>query len=265
MYMPSNPVEVKVVAAAGTIVLNRPDNGNALTRAMVEEVAQALDDLYLERRVRAIILTGAGGDFCVGSDLVEMQSSPDADVEEAYSQWGADAAEFRDLLIRMLEITKPIIAAVSGRALGAGAALVAASDVAVASSDATFGLPDVRHGLVAGLAAPLLNFRLGAGQTARLMLSGESIDATESHRIGAFHEVVPPEMAWARAAQIAADCAAGAPEAIQLSKRLLNETLGEQLATQLAAAAAMEATARTTEAAEEGIAAALEGRLPEWK
>ena len=66
MYMSSNPVEVKVIDAAGTIVLNRPDHGNAITRAMVEELGQALDDLYLERRVRAIILTGAGGDFASG-------------------------------------------------------------------------------------------------------------------------------------------------------------------------------------------------------
>jgi methylglutaconyl-CoA hydratase len=256
---------VKVIDAAGTIVLNRPDHGNAITRAMVEELGQALDDLYLERRVRAIILTGAGGDFCAGADLGEMKTSQEADVDEALTQWGADAAEFRDLLVRMLEITKPIIAAVSGRALGAGAALVAACDAVIASADATFGLPDVRHGLVAGLAAPLLNFRIGAGQATRLMLAGQAIDAAEAHRIGVFHELVPPEMAWARAAQIAAECAAGAPEAIQLSKRLINETLGEHLATQLAAAAAMEATARTTEAAEEGIAAALEGRLPEWK
>lgn len=265
MYMSSNPIEVKVVDVAGTIVLNRPDSGNALTRAMIDELGQALDDLYLERRVRAIILTGAGEDFCVGADLAELRTSQEEGGDEAQSQWGADAAEFRDLLVRMLEITKPIIAAVSGRALGAGAALVAACDIAVASADATFGLPDVRHGMVAGLAAPLLNFRLGAGQTARLMLSGQAIDAAEAHRVGAFHELTPPEMAWARAAQIAAECAAGAPEAIQLSKRLINETLGEQLATQLAAAAAMEATARTTQAAEEGIAAAMEGRLPVWK
>jgi enoyl-CoA hydratase/carnithine racemase len=265
MYMPSNPIDVKVVGAIGTIVLNRPDNGNALARAMVEELIQALDDLYLERRVRAIILTGAGGEFCVGADLGEMKTSQEAGVEESQSQWGADAAEFRDLLVRMLEITKPIIAAVSGQALGAGAALVAACDIAVASDDANFGLPDVRQGLVAGLAAPLLNFRLGAGQTARLLLSGQPLDAAEAHRIGVFHELTPPEMAWARAAQIADQCAEGAPEAIQLSKRLIYETLGEHLATQLAAAAAMEATARTTESAEEGVAAALEGRPPIWR
>ena len=263
MYMPGNAVEVKLVEHAGTIVLSRPDYGNALTRSMVQQFAEALDDLYLEKRVRAIIVTGAGDDFCVGADVGEMQSSQESSAPE--EEWGSDAADFRDLLVRMLEITKPIIAAVNGPALGAGAAVVAASDVVVAGETATFGLPDARHGLVAGLAAPLVCFRVGAGQAARLMLTGEPINAAEALRLGVFHELQPADKVWARAMQLAGQCAAGAPEAIQLSKRLLNETLGENLATQLSAGAVMAATARTTEAAGEGIAALLAGRAPVWK
>jgi methylglutaconyl-CoA hydratase len=263
MYMSSSAIEVKVTDSAGTIVLNRPDYGNALTRSMVQQLVEALDDLYLEKRVRAIILTGAGDSFTVGADLGEMQTSQESDAPE--EQWGSDAADLRDLLVRMLEITKPIIAAVNGPALAAGAALIAASDIVVASDAATFGLPDPRRGLVAGLAAPLLSFRLGAGQAARLLLSGQTLDAREAHRIGVFHELTSADTVWARAAQLANECAAGSPEAIQLTKRLLNETLGENLSTQLSAGAVMTATAHTTEAAAEGISAALEGRKPQWK
>ncbi len=263
MYMSSHSIELKVTDVAGTIVLNRPDYGNALTRSMVQQLVEALDDLYLEKRVRAIIITGAGDSFCVGADAAEMQASQDLDDPEG--EWGADAADFRDLVVRMLEITKPIIAAVNGPALGAGAALTAAADVVVASDAATFGLPDVRHGLVAGLAAPLIAFRVGAGQAARLALTGATIDAHEALRIGVFHELITGDLVWARAMQLAQECAAGAPEAIQLTKRLINETLGENLGTQLSAGAVMTATARTTEAAAEGLAALLEGRLPEWK
>jgi methylglutaconyl-CoA hydratase len=263
MYMQSNAVEVKVVDAAGTIVLNRPDYGNALTRSMLQQLVEALDDLYLEKRVRAIILTGAGENFSVGADLGEMQTNQESDAPE--EQWGADAADFRDLLVRMLEITKPIIAAVNGPALAAGAALVAAADIVVASEAATFGVPDPRRGLVAGLAAPLLSFRLGAGQAARLLLAGQTLDAPEAHRIGVFHEITSHDKVWARAVQLANECAAGSPEAIQLTKRLLNETLGENLGTQLSAGAIMAATAHTTEAAAEGITAAIEGRKPQWK
>jgi methylglutaconyl-CoA hydratase len=263
MYMSSSSIDVKVIDSAGTIVLNRPDHGNALTRSMVQQLVEALDDLYLEKRVRAIILTGAGDSFCVGADLAEMRASQDLDDPE--SHWGADAADFRDLLVRMLEITKPIIAAVHGPALAGGAALAAAADVVVASEAATFGLPDARYGLVAGLAAPLVSFRIGAGHAGRLLLTGESIDAAEARRIGLFHEITTPDTVWARAMQIAAACAAGSPEAIQLTKRMLNETLGENLATQLSTGAIMTATARTTEAAEEGLAALIEGRTPQWK
>jgi methylglutaconyl-CoA hydratase len=263
MYMSSSSIEVKVHDVAGTIVLNRPDYGNALTRSMVQQLVEALDDLYLEKRVRAIILTGAGDNFCIGADLAEMKAS--AELEAPEDQWGADAGDFRDLLVRMLEITKPIIAAVNGTALSGGAAIVAAADLVVASDAASFGLPDARHGLVAGLAAPLVSFRVGTGHSARLLLTGESVNAAEAHRLGLFHELVPGDKVWARAVQLAQECAAGAPEAIQLAKRLLNETLGENLSTQLAAGAVMAATARSTEAAEEGIAAALAGRAPQWK
>jgi methylglutaconyl-CoA hydratase len=264
MYMSSSAIDVKVIGTAGTIVLNRPDYGNALTRSMVQQLLEATDDLYLERRVRAIVLIGAGDTFCAGADVGEMQSSQAADEAEAQAEWGSDAADFRDLLLRMLEVTKPIIAAVNGPALGSGAALVAACDLVVGSHSASFGLTDARHGMVAGLAAPLLGFRLGAGPAARLALSGAVIDAAEAHRIGVFHELTGDDTIWARAMQLADECAAGAPEALQLTKRLLNETMGEQLATQLAAGAIMAATARTTAAAEEGIAALAEGRPPQW-
>lgn len=266
MYRQGDQIEVKVVDSAGTIILYRPDHGNSLTQHMLGQLIEALDDLYRERRVRAIILTGAGDTFSEGMDVSELQQdSAQADQTAAQQQWGEDAASYRDVVMRMMEITKPIIAAVNGPALSGGAGLVAASDVVVASTDASFGLPDPRRGLVAGIVAPLLCFRLGAGHAARLLLTSTTISAQEAQQLGVFHELVTPDKVWARAMQIALDCAAGAPEAIQLTKRLLLETVGEHLATQLSAGAVMSATARTTEAAQEGIAAHLEGRPPVWK
>jgi len=260
--MQSDLVKIQVTGCAGTIILNRPKQGNRLMRSMVPQISEALDDLYLEKKVRAIILTGAGDSFCEGFDWQEMQ----ADKEKALHQqsWGDDAAAWRDLVLRMLEITKPIIASVNGPALSAGAGLALASDIVVASEDAHFGLPDPRHGLVAGVAAPLLCHRLGAGRATPLLLTSATIDAKEAHRIGLFHELVAPDKVWARAMELAKDCAAGAPEAIGLTKRLLNENFGEPLETQLAAGAVMRATSCTTEAAQEGLAANAEQRPPLW-
>lgn len=262
MYMQSDLVEVNVTGCAGTILINRPDRGNTLTRLMVRQLIDALDDLYHEKQVRAIILAGAGDTFCQGMDLEELDA---AQPTESPARWGEDAAEFRDLLVRMLEVTKPIIASVHGPALSSGAGLVSASDVVIASTEATFGMPDPRYGLVAGLVAPLVCHRVGTGHATRLLLSSTTLDAEEARRLGLFHELVEPNQVWARAMEVAEDCAAGAPEAIQLTKRLLNETVGEHLQTQLAAGAVMQATSCTTEAAQEGIAAFLQQRTPNWK
>jgi methylglutaconyl-CoA hydratase len=267
MYMQSALIDVKVTGNVGTIVLNRPDHGNALVRIMVHQLTEALDDLYREKRVRAIILTGAGPAFCEGVDLEEISDTSQlkSDWGESEDRWGEDAADYRDLILRMLEITKPIIAAVNGPAISSGAGLVLASDIVVASEEGTFGLPDPRRGLVAGVVAPLVCHRLGAGHAARLLLTSSIVDAVEAQRLGIFHELVPANKVWARAVEMGGECAQGAPEALQLTKRLLNETLGEQLETQLTTGAVMQATAFTTEAAQEGIAAFLARRKPEWK
>ena len=119
--------------------------------------------------------------------------------------------------------------------------------------------------IVAGLVAPLLAFRVGGGHAARLLLSAELIDAGEAHRIGLYHEVVKSDLIWARAHEIASECAKGAPEALQLTKRMLNETIGETMTTMISAGAAVSATARTTAAAAEGLAAFFEKREADWQ
>ena len=268
MYMQSDLVQVKVVDCAGTIIINRPEHENRLTRLMVHQLSDALDDLYREKGVRAIVLTGAGDYFCAGTDLEELQEGIGLSDEQqlaAQEKWGEDAAEYRDLLVRMLETTKPIIASVNGPALSSGAGLVVASDFVISAHEATWGVPDPKFGLVAGVVAPLLCHRIGAGKAARLLLSSATIGAEEALKLGLFHEAVEAGKVWARSVELAHSLAESAPQAIQLTKRLLNETIGEDLITQLTAGAVMQATACTTEAAQEGIQAHLEKRPPEWK
>ena len=98
-----------------------------------------------------------------------------------------------------------------------------------------------------------------------MFVSSSLYPADEAHRLGIYHELIDESRLWARCAQLGEECAAGAPEAVQLTKRLLYETIGEQLAMQLTVGAAMSATARTTEAAQEGLTAFVEKRRPEWK
>lgn len=261
--MSNTLVQVKVHGVAGTIILNRPDKRNALTRALIEELEQAFHDLHQERKVRAVILTGAGSAFCAGMDLSEMRET--AQSPSPQERWADDARQYRDLLTTMLYFPKPIIAAVNGPAVAGGAGLVLASDIVLGAAEASFGLPEPQRGIVAGIVSPLLAFRIAAGHAARLLLNPTLIDGQEAYRIGVYHELLASHQIWARAMDVASQCALGAPEALQLTKQMLTETIGERLLTQLSAGAAASATARTTEAAQEGLAAFLEKRHPQWQ
>ncbi len=265
VYMPSHSIDVKVTGAVGTILLNRPQRRNALTRAMLAQLAEALSDLHLEKRVRSIILTGAGTAFCAGMDVPEMHAAATMPDDEKTQDWGDTAEAYCELVMQMMQLPKPIIGSVNGPAVAGGAGLVLACDIVVAGPNAQFGLPEPRHGLVAGVVAPLLAFRVGGGAAARLLLTSSLYPADEAHRLGIYHELINEARLWARCAQLGEECAAGAPESMQLTKRLLYETVGEQLTTQLSVGAAMSATARTTDAAQEGLAAFVEKRPPEWK
>jgi methylglutaconyl-CoA hydratase len=254
--------EVKVNGHTGTITLNRPDKRNALSRALLAELVQAFDDLHQERRVRGVIVTGAGTAFCSGMDLAEMLET--SRQENAHQRWYDDAVLYRDLIETMLRFPKPIVAAVNGPAVAGGAGLVLAADIVVASREAKFGLPEPLRGIVAGLVAPLLAFRIGGGAAAYLLLTSQVVAADAAAALGVFHEIVEEDQVLPRAAQVVDQCARGAPEALQLTKKMLNETIGEHLGTLLSAGAAVSATARTTEAAAEGLAAFVEKREPRW-
>src|SRR5262245_47455762 len=187
MYMSSSAIEVKVTGAVGTIVLNRPARRNALSRAMIAQLQEALSDLHQEKRVRAVILTGAGSAFCAGMDLHELQASDKLPDAEKQAEWGELYEEYRELVVQMLELPKPIIASVNGPAVAGGAGLVLASDIVVACGTAQFGLPEPRRGLVAGVVGPLLTFRVGGGAAARILLTASLFPAEEAYRLGIYH------------------------------------------------------------------------------
>jgi methylglutaconyl-CoA hydratase len=255
-------VKIQVHDHAATVTLNRPDKRNALSRELLTELHQALADLHQERRVRGVILIGAGKAFCAGMDLAEMLATNEH--EDRQAQWQADSELYHNLIEAMLRFPKPLVAAVNGAAVAGGAGLVMACDLVVAAEEATFGFPEPRRGIVAGMVAPLLAFRIGGSQAGFLLLTGQVISAHHGHRLGLFHEVVDADKVWARAHQLVGEIAKCAPQALQMTKKLLNETIGEQLLSQLAAGAAVSAASRTTEAAAEGLAAFSEKREPKW-
>ena len=230
---------------------------------MIAELLQAFEDFQQERSVRSIILTGAGDSFCSGTDLAELKET--SDQPDALMRWHEDTRQFQELIEYMLRFPKPIIASINGWAVGNGVALLLACDTAVSGETAKLLLPESRRGLVPGITAPLLSFRLGSGQTARLLLSGHEIEASAALKLGLIHEVVDDDIVWVRCQSLSENFAKGSIQSHQMIKRIINETIGEQLLDQLRVGAADTATARTTESAKEGIQAFLEKRIPDFE
>ncbi|MEL7498022.1 MAG: enoyl-CoA hydratase/isomerase family protein [Planctomycetota bacterium] len=257
-----NHLQIRIDAPVATVILDRPERRNALSRTLVQSLIECLDDLHHEGQVRSVILTGAGDAFCSGTDLYEMKESIES--PQAFKIWHEETQAFLSLIEAMLRFPKPIIGAINGPVAGSGVAVMLATDFVVASDKATLLLPESRRGLSAGLTTPLLSFRVGTSVAAQLLMTGTAVNAQRSASIGLFHEVVPEDFVWAKSFEMANQCAAGARESHQMAKQLLNETIGETLMMQLNIGAANMAAARTTEAAKEGVNAFLEKREPKW-
>lgn len=258
----SDNVQIRRDGPSGTIVINRPDRRNALSREIVDMLDQALEDFYGERNIRAVILTGTGDTFCSGTDLYQLKETSES--KNSLEVWHQDARKFLALIEKMLRYPKPIIASVNGWVVGSGLALMLASDMVVAGKDAKLLMPEPLLGLNAGITTPLLSFRVGTGLASSLLYSGAPVGADDAINLGLFHEAVETDLVWARCFEIAQRCAAGARESHQMTKQLINETIGENLFTQLSIGAANMAAARTTPAAIEGVKAFLEKREPKW-
>lgn len=255
-------VRLRKDVPSGTIILDRPGARNALDRATVAELIQALDDFHGERKVRAVVITGAGESFCSGTDLAEMLGTAESD--DALQRWQEDVEQYQALFEAILRYPKPVIAATSGWVIGLGVGLVAACDLVIAGASTRFWLPESLRGLSAGLTVPLLNFRLSAARANRLLMTNQPVSASEAVQLGLVTHAVEDSLVWAKAQETAGDIARGARESFQASKQLLNETVGEMLFTQLSIGAAQMAAARTTPAALDGLRAFLEKRVAEF-
>ena len=257
-----NVIEIKKTLPSGTIILKRADQRNALNRQMVQDLSQAFSDLHQEKKVRAVILAASGPVYCAGLDVKQWHEVVGSD--EANATWQDDVSEFQSLLEQMLRFPKPIIAAIDGPVIAGGLALAMACDLVVASTTATFSAPSARLGLVSGLVAPLLYFRSGAATAARLLLGCETLTSQQMHALGLVHHIVSSEQIWAQSHQLAQNIEPTAAEAVQLTKRLINEMIGESAMSLMTIGASATAAACTTESAAEGLQAFVEKRPPRF-
>lgn len=258
-------VEVKIHDQVATLLIDRPEKHGALSPGLLTDLRQAFSDVHQEKRVRAVVLTARGQSFSSGVDmdvLKQIRKLPD---QEQLGQWFEYWRQLAETCEEMLRFPKPVIAAVDGPAIGAGFAIALACDMIVASTEATFSAQAVRHGLVGGITAALLSFRIHTSLASRMSLTGIPMSASEAHATGLIAEPpVSSDQIWVTAMKWAKESSVGSPQAIQATKRLLNESIGEALLTQISAAAADSAAACTTESAAEGIDAFAKKKPPKW-
>jgi methylglutaconyl-CoA hydratase len=235
--------------AVAWITLNRPEKRNALSRGLIAELKAALARADGDAEVRVIALEGAGGDFCAGADLAEMEAMLDASVVENL----ADADSLGELLLGMRRMRKPVVAVVRGRALAGGCGLATACDLVIAAESARFGYPEVAIGFVPAMVMALLRRSVGEKRAFELICVGDTIGAAEAERLGLVNRVAPDEELAARAGEMLATLASRSPSALQLSKRLLYQQDGMSVEAAVRSGAEINAIARATEDARSGI------------
>ncbi len=162
---------------------NRPDRRNALNHAMMIEIGDAVDRVGADRAARALVLRGAGGDFCAGGDLGAMAEMP-AKPRKGPDPLVASYRMFGDVLARLNRLPVAVVAVVEGPAVGGGFGMVCCSDVVILHRSARFGIPEPRWGFIPSQILPFLVRRLGEGTVRHLAVTGAIVDAAGARRLG---------------------------------------------------------------------------------
>ena len=245
--------------AIATIQLHRPQKKNSLNAQMRQEMERLFRDVARNPAIRAVIITGNDEIFCAGADISEMEGT--ASAEAAYQH----AREFQVLFDQIESLPQPIIAAVSGHALGGGCELAMAADFRIASESARFGLPEIKIGAFPGGGGTQRLARLiGVARAKEMILTGDPITAQEALAFGLVMKVTPKEKLLAEATLLADKLAALPRLALQASKMLINRGRDVDLGTGLEfEARTFDSIAHSHDLAE-GTKAFLEKRKPNF-
>lgn len=247
-----------VQADVARVVMNRPERRNALDRASLHDLAEAFRSLGADPEVRVIAVSGAGGNFCAGADLSEVQKAQN--VADRRSYFGGVA----EVISAMRAAGKPIIASVEGFCLAGAMGILAAADLAYAADDAQFGLPEVQIGLFPMVVLAPLARLIGLRALSDLALSGVRIGADEAMRIGLLNAVVPKVDLDRTVEQKALQLAGLSPFILALGKEALGEVSDLPFASALHYLQGMVSQVASSEDGQEGVAAFLEKRKPKW-
>lgn len=243
-----------------TLTLDRPDVRNALNPALIGDLAAAVDEAGGDGRARVVVLTGAGVTFCSGADLNWMRAAAD-DPAEAQR----DSQRLHDLLLALDRLPCPVVARVNGAAFGGALGLIACADVVVAARGAVFAFSEARLGLVPAVISPFVLPRIGVARARRWFLTGERFDADAAADAGLVHEVAGQAELDDAVARVVGALLRGAPGSQAAIKDLIRQVTAAGTPEKAGALTTdLIARLRTSDEGQEGMAAFLERREPNW-
>ena len=203
--------------AVRILTLNRPEKRNALDTALTRALLEALRATDEDDDVRAVVLTGAGPAFCAGADLAEFKGLADPQAAEARAELTMN------LHLIFSKMIKPVVTAINGSAMGGGAGLAIAGDLAVMAETAKLGYPETKHGIVASIVMANLVRQVGRKSAFELVSLAEPIGAARALELGLVNRVVAERLVVQEAVHLAERLAAVHPRAMALTKRLFHE------------------------------------------
>ncbi len=240
------------------IELNRPDKLNAIDRLMLDELADAVEEIDGNADLRALLIRGAGERaFCVGADIHDWTALAPIDM---WRRWIRDGQRLFD---RIATLRQPVIAVLNGYTLGGGLELALAADIRLAAEGIELGFPEVSIATVPGWGGTQrLPALIGAGRAKQMIFSGGSISAAQAERWGLVNEVLPRDQLDERAEELARQIAANAPLAVQFAKQAIDGGRSGSAGYSLEALAG--ALSAQTQDAQEGLASFREKRPPDY-
>ncbi len=239
-----------VEGSVAQITLNRPEKRNALNATLIAGIRDALTEVDAAESVRAIVITGAGKDFCSGADLSALQKISEASVSENVD----DARSLMELFILIRQVGVPVIAAVRGRALAGGAGLASACDIVLASASARFGYPEVKIGFVPAMVMAILRRNVSEKRAFELIVGGNEIGANEAQQMGLVNQVFSDEGFADNVHAYVSRFDAMSRSAVALTKSLLYQIDGMSFPEALETGVDVNVVARLTEDCQKRIA-----------
>ncbi len=233
-----------------TITLNRPEKRNALNDELVAGVKQYLRAADRDENVRAIVIAGAGKDFCSGADLSALQKIAGSSTAENV----ADARSLMELFALIRQVRVPVVAAVQGRALAGGCGLASACDIVLATTSARFGYPEVKIGFVPAMVTAILRRNVSEKRAFELLTRGAEINAEEAERFGLVNRVFPDATFLSEVEVYVGEFQKMSRSAVSLTKSLLYQVDGMSFEKGLETGVDVNAIARMTSDCREGIA-----------